>query len=338
MLLKAPGKEIFMEERTGKEYQWPGKGISIIYEDAYEEFKKKYAAEYCYCVYILTSPEEKLYIGYCRGNPLHRWQNGKGYRKNKALSAAIRDFGWENFRKQIYREELNIDEARELERILILTYESWNPEFGYNRAKPKEYEDLMHYSVYQLITPDDRKMYVGYTGEPFETRWANGYGYRDNQELYEAIQRVGWENVIKIRCVENVLEDSAKAFEAYLIEVNHTTDPARGYNKSKSGEREHGWKRSEESMANTRAANRGIQRSEAQKERYRQCKANISYPVWCEETQTSYLSVREAARQLGIPKTTLARYLDAGKEECRGYHLKFCRQLQNENEQPLKPI
>ena len=52
----------------------------------------------------------------------------------------------------------------------------------------------------------------------------------------------------------------------------------------------------------------------------------------------AYLSVREAARQLGIPKTTLARYLDAGKEECRGYHLKFCRQLQNENEQPLKPI
>ena len=67
-----------MEERT-KEHQWPGKGTSIIYEDAYEEFKKKYAAEYCYCVYILTSPEEKLYIGYCRGNPLHRWHSYERY-------------------------------------------------------------------------------------------------------------------------------------------------------------------------------------------------------------------------------------------------------------------
>ena len=133
-----------------------------------------------------------------------------------------------------------MDEARELERILILTYESWKPENGYNRVKPKEYPDLMHYSVYQLIFPDDHKMYVGYTGGSLEARWANGYGYRDNPELFEAINRVGWENVIKIRCVENILEESAMAFEAYLIVVNHTTDPARGYNKSKSGDREHG--------------------------------------------------------------------------------------------------
>ena len=140
----------------------------ILHESTYEEFKKAYAAEYCYCVYILTSPDEKIYIGYCSGNPIKRWQNGKGYRKNRDLSAAIQGFGWENFQKKIYREELNIDEARELERILILTYESWKPEYGYNRIKPKAHEDLMHYSVYQLIFPDDNKMYVGSTGEPLE--------------------------------------------------------------------------------------------------------------------------------------------------------------------------
>ena len=306
-----------------KENNLPGKGTMVLYEDAYEEFKKNYASEYCYCVYILTSPDDKVYIGSCRGNPIKRWQNGKGYRKNKDLTAAIRLYGWENFRKEIYREELNIDEARELERILILTYESWKPEYGYNRVRPKEHEDLMHYSVYQLIFPDDHKMYVGSTGEPLEKRWANGYGYRENPELYEAILRVGWENVIKIRCIENILETSAKAFEAFLIEENDTTNPARGYNKSKSGEREHGWKRSEESMANARAANKGIRRTQAQKEQYKKCKADISYPVWCEETQTLYLSLREAARQLGIPKTTLTRYLKAGREECRGFHFRL---------------
>lgn len=314
-----------MEEKTGKEHQWPGKGTFMIYEKAYEEFRKQYAAECCYCVYILTSPEEKLYIGYCRGKPIKRWQNGKGYRKNKALSAAIRDFGWENFQKEIYREELSIDEAKELERILILTYESWKPENGFNRVRPKEHEDLMHYSVYQLIFPDEGKMYIGSTGEPFEVRWANGYGYRDNPELYAAIRRTGWENVIKIRCVENILEESARAFEAYLIEANHTTDPSKGFNKSKGGDREHGWTRLQESMANTRAANKGICRSEAQKERCKACKADVSYPIWCEETQTLYRSVRDAARQLSIPKTTLARYLETGKEECRGYHLRLSK-------------
>ena len=311
-----------MAENRKSAHEWPGKGTSILYEDAYEQFLKQYAEEYCYCVYILTSPDEKMYIGYCRGNPVNRWQNGNGYKKNKDLSAAIRAFGWENFQKQIHRDELNIDEARELERILILTYESWKPENGYNRVKPKEHEDLMHYSVYQLIFPDDHKMYVGSTGEPLEKRWAAGYGYRENPELYEAIRRTGWENVIKIRCVENILEDSAKKFEAWLIEVNDTTNPEKGYNKSKGGQREHGWKRTEESMANTRAANKGIQRTPEQKERYKQCKADISSPVWCEETLTLYSSVREAARQLGIPKTTLARYLNDGKEECRGYHFK----------------
>ena len=309
------------ENRTNESKQGR-KSTVVVYEEAYEEFKKAYAAEYCYCVYILTSPDEKIYIGFCSGNPIKRWQNGKGYRKNRDLSAAIQGFGWENFQKKIYREELNIDEARELERILILTYESWKPEYGYNRVKPKAHEDLMHYSVYQLIFPDDHKMYVGSTGEPLEKRWANGYGYRDNPELYEAILRVGWENVIKIRCIENILETSAKAFEAFLIRENNTTDPAKGYNKSKSGEREHGWKRSEESMANTRAANKGIHRTKRQKERYKKCKEDISHPVWCEETQILYPSLREAARQLGIPKTTLTRHLNAGQDECKGYHLR----------------
>ena len=303
---------------TGKNYTDPA-------ENTYEAFLQRFAEEYSYCVYILTSPEDKVYIGYCKGNPIKRWQNGKGYKKNKDLTAAIKTFGWERFQKKIYRRELCLEEARELERILILTYDSWMPENGYNRVKPKEYPDPMHFSVYQLITPDDGKMYVGYTGSSPEERWANGNGYRDNKELHDAISRVGWENVIKIRCIEGILEESAKRFEAFLIQANHTTDPARGYNKSESGDREHGWKRTEESMVNTRAANRGIQRTHDQKEMYKRCKADISYPVWCEETQTLYLSVREAARQLEIPKTTLTRYLQAGKTECRGFHLRLIR-------------
>ncbi len=277
----------YMPELSQKNETDLGMGSDASYKDAYEAFLKRFAEEYSYCVYILTSPEDKVYIGYCKGNPIKRWQNGKGYRKNKDLNTAINHFGWDRFQKRIYRRELCLEEARELERILILTYDSWMPENGYNRVKPKEYPDPMHFSVYQLITPDDGKMYVGYTGSSLE------------------------------------LEESAKRFEAFLIQANHTTDPAKGYNKSESGDREHGWKRTEESMVNTRAANRGIQRSPDQKEMYKRCKADISYPVWCEETQTLYLSVREAARQLGIPKTTLMRYLHAGKTECRGFHFRL---------------
>ena len=76
-------------------------------------------------------------------------------------------------------------------------------------------------------------------------------------------------------------------------------------------------------MANTRAANKGIHRTKGQKERYKKCKEDISHPVWCEETQILYPSLREAARQLGIPKTTLTRRLNAGQEECKGYNLRL---------------
>ena len=68
------------ENRTN-ECKQVRKSTVVVYEEAYEEFKKAYAAEYCYCVYILTSPDEKIYIGYCSGNPIKRWQNGKGYRE-----------------------------------------------------------------------------------------------------------------------------------------------------------------------------------------------------------------------------------------------------------------
>ena len=62
------------ENRTN-ECKQVRKSTVVVYEEAYEEFKKAYAAEYCYCVYILTSPDEKIYIGFCSGNPIKRWQN-----------------------------------------------------------------------------------------------------------------------------------------------------------------------------------------------------------------------------------------------------------------------
>lgn len=83
-------------------------------QNVYEDFREAYIAENCYCVFILTSPVETVYIGYCQGNLINRWQNGKVYRKSKDLSVNIKSFGWDNYQKEIYREEPNIDEAREL--------------------------------------------------------------------------------------------------------------------------------------------------------------------------------------------------------------------------------
>ena len=295
------------------------KGTLILYEGALEKYKQEYASQFCYSVYILTSPNGKRYIGYCKGNPVKRWQAGKGYKKNRDLNADIQRFGWQNFTHTVHLSDLSLEDARIIEHDLILAGETWKPEIGYNRNIPKLYPTRSHYSVYQLIFPDG-KMYIGSTGRPLDQRWQDGEGYQHNPELYQAIRSAGWENIIKLRCVENILEESARAFEAWLIEVNRTTDPSRGYNKSLGGTAEHGWKVPEAARAKTLAANKGIVRTPEQREAYKRCKASVSIPVFCEETQTLYSSVREAARQLDLPKTTLARRLASGKTDCRGYH------------------
>ena len=40
-----------------------------------------------YCVYKHTSPSGKVYIGQTSINPLDRWQNGKGYKKQAFYNA-----------------------------------------------------------------------------------------------------------------------------------------------------------------------------------------------------------------------------------------------------------
>ena len=287
-------------------------------EGLYQWVLQKYKEEYCYCVYAHIAPDGKRYIGYSKAAN-RRWNRGEGYRKNKRFYADILRIGWDNFRHEILKDELSLGEARELERRLILTYETWKEEKGYNRVKPKAYDDDDHYSVYQLITPDDRKMYVGSTGRDVTERWNYGNGYRDNPELDAAIRRVGWENVYKLVCMEGIPEESAKNLEEDLIEANHTTDPARGYNKSKGGMTEHGW-HSEEHNARLKELNTGSKRTEEQIARYRKGKEAVSVALWCEETQTLYPSIREAARQLQLSKTTLTRHIQNGNRECGGYH------------------
>lgn len=86
-----------------------------------------------YCVYSLTFPDGKIYIGVsCDVNK--RWSNGNGYRQNKPMHEAIIECGWDKVDKQILYSDLSYSDAREKERSLILEYKSLVPEYGYNRA------------------------------------------------------------------------------------------------------------------------------------------------------------------------------------------------------------
>ncbi|MBQ3373051.1 MAG: hypothetical protein IJG40_07960 [Oscillospiraceae bacterium] len=58
-------------------------------------------AEAHYTVYKLTDPEGKIYIG-CTGKSVEeRWNGGRGYYRDTPIRRAIKEFGWENFKKEI---------------------------------------------------------------------------------------------------------------------------------------------------------------------------------------------------------------------------------------------
>ena len=86
-----------------------------------------------YCAYKHTFPNAKIYMGITSINPLRRWENGFGYRKQTVMFRAICKYGWDNIQYEILFDGLTKEEACQKEIELIALYKSNNPEYGYNR-------------------------------------------------------------------------------------------------------------------------------------------------------------------------------------------------------------
>lgn len=87
-----------------------------------------------YTVYKHTSPGGKVYIGITAQPVSRRWHGGSAYRNNAHFYAAIKKYGWDNFRHDILAEGLSYDAACQMERGLIVLHDSTDPEKGYNRS------------------------------------------------------------------------------------------------------------------------------------------------------------------------------------------------------------
>ena len=85
-----------------------------------------------WCVYMHTSPSNKVYIG-ITCNTKHRWRNnGEGYKGGSRIYYAIKKYGWDNFKHEILFENLSREEACNKEVELIKEYNSTDTKFGYN--------------------------------------------------------------------------------------------------------------------------------------------------------------------------------------------------------------
>lgn len=87
------------------------------------------------------------------------------------------------------------------------------------------------YSVYMLIFPNN-KVYVGQTINT-QARWSGkGIGYKNNEEMYNAIVEFGWENITKkVIFSDLTLEESLEKEKEMIIHYKSNI-PIYGYNKS----------------------------------------------------------------------------------------------------------
>lgn len=85
-----------------------------------------------FTVYKHTAPNGKIYIGMTSRDVNDRWNNGRGYKKNKHFWLAIQKYTWDGINHEIIATNLSEKEACDLEIELINKYQSNNPDFGYN--------------------------------------------------------------------------------------------------------------------------------------------------------------------------------------------------------------
>jgi len=84
-------------------------------------------------VYILTFPNNKVYIGITSQKEAKRWNDGKNYISNKTMYNDIIKYGWNNIKKDIVYRFLTEKEALEKEKELIIHYKSHLNKYGYNK-------------------------------------------------------------------------------------------------------------------------------------------------------------------------------------------------------------
>lgn len=86
-----------------------------------------------YSLYRLTFPDGLMYFGITKQIPSKRWANGKGYAGQNKIYNAIRQYGWENIKKDVIRQDLSEQEALAYETVCIRYFNT--VDHGYNTTK-----------------------------------------------------------------------------------------------------------------------------------------------------------------------------------------------------------
>lgn len=108
-----------------------------------------------YSIYKHTCPNGKIYIGITSQEPEQRWNNGFGYKNNSRFFKDIVAFGWNNFSHEVIAQVDSQSEATRIEKILIISHKSNNPDYGYNIQCGVLAQSSLHSDSSTDISPQD---------------------------------------------------------------------------------------------------------------------------------------------------------------------------------------
>lgn len=96
-------------------------------------------------------------------------------------------------------------------------------------------DDVNNYSVYVHIFPNGKRYYGITSHNDVNRRFQNGFGYRNQKLIWNAICKYGWDNIEHIILHSGVSKETACELEIQYIKSYNTTDPRFGYNIENGG-------------------------------------------------------------------------------------------------------
>ena len=174
------------------------------------------------------------------------------------------------------------------------------------------------YCVYKHTVPNG-KVYIGITSVNPLTRWSNGHGYKDNKRFWKDIILYGWLNIKHEILYDGLTECEARDTEARLIYEYRSYKKKHGYNREVGYaygyiERDARYKSSREEYLLYCTSNEYKKKCVPKDS----CKRVYQYSL-SGKYITSYVSIREASRVLGVDKKCISDCINGRQKTCKGF-------------------
>lgn len=136
-------------------------------------------------IYKITNLiNNKIYIGQS-WNIKKRWHEHRNYKTNKHLNSSILKYGLDNFSFKILQElnsegELTQYRLNELEKFYIKRFESYNPDYGYNKT----------YGGEGVIPTEETRIKISNSNKGIKHRFSNRKAKKITEEYINNLKKV----------------------------------------------------------------------------------------------------------------------------------------------------